>query len=454
MQREDFIKLITLGSLSIPLYSIGNSIKPGNFKKVIVIGAGMAGASAARKLTAAGCEVIVLEARNRIGGRIHTNKDWGFNIELGANWIHNANDIGNPLMTYANKFSIETHETNYYNINAYDQNGDKINKLRLGLFYNHFEKMLKKQAEKIKAYENDISIHEAIKEIITDKSYTERDQNIISLIKESYSNNLAANIDKASAKYYFSKPVNNKERDFFVSGGYEQIVAALLEKINVQLNSVVHEIRHDANHVEVITDHKIIEADYVIVTVPLSILQNQEIKFNPSLPEWKINSFHQMKMGVFNKVVMEFTQKFWDGSADFQCYHSEMGNSFGIALNYYRYKEKPILIAMPVDNSGLWVEQNDVDTIKKEYQNILHKAHPGKEIEFKNIMITKWNAEEFSKGSYSHVPVGATERDFEALTQEIGRVHFAGEATNIKYHATVHGAYNSGMREALKIINA
>lgn len=108
---------------------------------------------------------------------------------------------------------------------------------------------------------------------------------------------------------------------------------------------------------------------------------------------------------------------------------------------------------MPVDNSALWVEQNNIDTIKKTYQNILHKAHPGKEIEFKNITVTKWNEDKFSKGSYSYVPVGAKETDFEALKQEVGSIHFAGEATIIEQHATVHGAYQSGIREALKIIH-
>lgn len=69
-------------------------------------------------------------------------------------------------------------------------------------------------------------------------------------------------------------------------------------------------------------------------------------------------------------------------------------------------------------------------------------------------MVTKWNADEYSKGSYSHVPVGTTETDFQELLQEVGRVHFAGEATAVAQHATVHGAYNSGVREALKIINS
>jgi monoamine oxidase len=161
-----------------------------------------------------------------------------------------------------------------------------------------------------------------------------------------------------------------------------------------------------------------------------------------------------MQMGLFNKVVMEFTEKFWEGNSDFQYYNSTLANSFGIALNYHHYNHKNILIALPVDKAGQWVEENDFETIKKEYQNIFHKAHKGKEIEFKNIMKTGWNRDEFAQGSYSHIPVGTTENDFNNLEKEVGRIHFAGEATNGEQHATVHGAFNSGLREALKIIDS
>lgn len=453
MQRRNFIQLTSLGLLSIPFHSFGNNITSGKSKKVIIIGAGMAGAAAARKLTDAGCEVIVLEARNRVGGRIHTHTDWGFNIELGANWIHNAYDPENPLMNYAHQLNISTHKTSYSNLKVYDKEGDKIGGLRLALFYQHFEKMLGSQSALINQGESDISIKQAIHQIIKGKNYTPREQSIISLIEESYANNLAANVEKASASYYLKKSVREEQSDFFVSGGYEGIVKSLLQHVDVQLNSEIIEIRNHTNKVEVITEKQAFEGDYVIVTVPISILQKQKIIFNPQLPEWKTQSFSKMQMGVFNKVIMEFTEKFWQGNADFQCYNTTLGNAFGIAVNYHHYQEKPLLIAMPVDSAGLWVEQNNMDMIKNTWQHILHKAHPGKDIEFKNMMITKWNADEYAQGSYSHVPVGTTESDFEDLKREVGSLHFAGEATNIKQHGTVQGAFNSGIREALKILN-
>ncbi len=313
--------------------------------------------------------------------------------------------------------------------------------------------MLNRNAKVLNNSKTDISIKQAIELIIFEQQHTDKEHDIISLIKESYSNNLAANIDHASAKYYLNNSIRSEDNDYLVLSGYSQIVNNLLKGVNVKLDSNVREIRHNANTVEVITDQEVFIADYVIVTVTISILQKQKIKFSPSLPEWKVNSFSNMQMGIFNKVVVEFSEKFWDGDSDFQCYNSEQGNAFGIAVNYQHYKEKPVLVAMPVAEAGKWVEENDLETIKKSYQKIFHKAHPGKEIEFKNIRKTACNSDEFSQGSYSHVPVGAKEEDFEDLQKEVGRIHFAGEATNIKYHATAHGAYNSGMREAMKIIN-
>lgn len=454
MQRKDFIKVTSLGLLSIPFFSFGNNLSSFNSKKIIIVGAGMAGAAAAKKLSDAGFEVTVLEARNRIGGRIDTNNDWGFNIELGANWIHESRNPDNPLMGLANQFQVQTSHTNYSNLNVYDGNGDKISNLHLGLFYAHFETIIFRKAKDLNISQHDVSIYEIISQIVNENEYSERELAMVSLIKESYSNNLATNIENASSNYYLSRSVRKEKNDYLVMGGYHQIVKNLLSQVDVKLEKRVHEIRYKPNGVEVATNKEVFEADYVLVTVPISILQKSQIKFSPALPEWKVNSFSKMQMGIFNKVVMEFTEKFWSGNSDFQCYNSQQGNSFGIAVNYHHYTEKPVLIAMPVDNAGKWVEENDFETIKKSYQNMFHKAHSGKEIEFKNIMKTSWNSDEFSQGSYSHVPVGAKAQDFDDIQKEIGRVHFAGEATNITQHSTVHGAYNSGIREALKIINA
>lgn len=453
MQRKDFIKLTSLGLLSIPFLSFENHKTTGKSKKVILIGAGMAGAAAARTLQDAGCEVVVLEARDRTGGRVHTHTDWGTNIELGANWIHNAHLPENPLLNYAKKLNIKMHSTSYSNLKVYDAHGDKISKLTLGLFYLWFEKKLNKNVSLINNSSSDISLKEVLDTILKDPHFSAKEKRIASLIEESYSNNLAVNLQDASAKYYLNTSVRKEENDLFVLGGYNKIIQDVMQGIDIKLNHIVREVRHKRDGVEVITDQQTFAADYVMITVPISILQKGQIAFSAALPDWKMNAFSKMKMGIFNKVVMEFTEKFWEGDADFQCYPTDLGNAFGIALNYHHYTDKPILIAMPVDKAGLWVENNDIEVIQKSWQQILHQAHPGKTIEFKNIMTTKWNADKFSQGSYTHVPVGATTADFEALQKEVGRIHFAGEATDIAHHGTVHGAYISGVREANKILN-
>ncbi len=106
MQRKDFIKITSLGLVSIPFYSWGNKLSSHNSKKVIIVGAGIAGAAAAKNLTDAGFEVTIPDARNRTGGRIQTNNDWGYAIELGANWIHGRNDPENLLLEYAIRLKI------------------------------------------------------------------------------------------------------------------------------------------------------------------------------------------------------------------------------------------------------------------------------------------------------------------------------------------------------------
>jgi polyamine oxidase len=451
MQRKDFIKLASLGILSLPFSAFGQAKQQGKSKKVIIIGAGIAGTSAARRLKDAGCEVIILEARKRVGGRIHTNTDLNTNIELGANWLLDV--PSNPLTPFAEKWDVQKQKTNYSNVKMYDRNGDKIGKLCFGLFYQGIEKKLKQQADLIKKSGVDVSMQHVIDQIKASKNYSNKHQDMLSFMEEIYADDLATDLSDASAHHSLNSSVRNANADYFVLGGYSRIVENMLKDIDVRLDNAVVEIKNNANSVEVLTKSDTYQADFVIVTVPISILQKQSIQFTPQLPEWKTQSFSKMRMGVFNKVVMQFSEKFWSGNGDFQYYKSDMGHAFGLAVNYHNYRQKPILIALPVDKAGLFVEQNDVETVKKKYQDLFHKAHKGKNIEFDTVLITQWNSDAFSQGSYSHIPVGTTEKDFNNLKKEVGRVYFAGEAMGEQHHATVHGAFNSGFQEASKIID-
>lgn len=453
MKRRDFVKTNAAWLTAFPFLSQAAHRKHSTQKRVLIIGAGMAGAAAARMLTDAGCEVIVLEARGRTGGRIHTHTDWGYNIELGANWIHDANNPNNPILSLAEKLDIQFQKTNFNSIGLFDFEGNKVGKLAVARFYKQFNKAFKEAASSLLPSENDVSLGYVIDQAVRDKVFSAREKAALALITEGIANTLGTSLDNSSAKYYLTQPVTKASTDFLVTGGYQRIVDYLLNRVPVKLNAIVQEIMDNGNRIEVISNNTTFEADYVIVTVPISTLKNRQIIFSPSFPDWKIASFSKMRMGLFNKVVMEFQEKFWKSNNHFYMHNTAIEYAFGGALNYSHYCNRPVLISMPVDAAALWVEQSELTAIQSKWRNILHKAHPGREIEFKNIQVTRWKADEFAQGSYSHVPVGSSPKDFEALKKEVGRIYFAGEATHIEQHGTVHGAYNSGVREARKILN-
>ena len=450
MERRDFIKLAAFGLAATPFVSLGQSLKN---KRVVIIGAGIAGAAAAGKLKEAGFEVVVLEARNRVGGRILTHPFLGINAELGANWVSYAHTAGSQIFNLTKKYGISSHKTDFSSFKLFDPSGEKIGRLRTALFYGRFEKILSKSQTYTRGLTNDISVREAIEKFLDRSKLSAKELNILSLIEDSYCNTFAAKLEDVSAKHYLAEEDNSQEAEYLVTGGFDTVVKRLLENVNVELNEIVKDVAEKNNRVEVATQNKIHEGDFVIVTVPISLLQNGAIKFSPSLPERKTKSFSSRKMGLFNKTFMHFSKKFWESDSHFQIFQTTARRDFGICVNLHRFSKQPILVALSTTDSALWVERQSVETIKQTWQEILHKAYPNKEIEFKKILRTKWQSDIFSQGSYSHVPVSSTQKDVEALIEPAGRIYFAGEATSPREHGYVHGAFASGIREAERIIN-
>ena len=126
MKRSDFLKLmIAAGALPLAsqrlLKRLLKVVWPLTKRKIIVIGAGMAGIAAARTLKDAGHEVLVIEARPRIGGRIWTSKILGTPLDLGASWIHEPK--GNPINKLAKKYNVKTLASDYDSLNLYQSDG-------------------------------------------------------------------------------------------------------------------------------------------------------------------------------------------------------------------------------------------------------------------------------------------------------------------------------------------
>src|SRR6185312_17299947 len=114
MSRRGFLAVTAtaIGAGLAACGSEGPNAPPRGIKPVLVIGAGMAGLGAARSLADAGWPVRVIEARDRIGGRVCTNRDWGVPLDMGASWIHGT--TGNPLTELAQQAGVRTVPTAYY----------------------------------------------------------------------------------------------------------------------------------------------------------------------------------------------------------------------------------------------------------------------------------------------------------------------------------------------------
>ncbi|MFN3997196.1 NAD(P)/FAD-dependent oxidoreductase [Algoriphagus sp.] len=455
MQRNDFLKLVGLGSAAFLLTSFKPFKLDKSKGKVIIIGAGMAGASAAFYLNQEGFEIEILEARDRIGGRVHTFEEWGHPIELGAGFIHRGSPESDLIWKESQKLNLLTKATDFEKTMLFDQNGGKIAKSNLIKFYDRkFEPAVLKASQEVKNIFSDISLEDIFENKNFISKVNDQEKVIIDFIMQGYQNSINTNLKNASAKYYLEEAIMGSEgNDQAMLGGFVNIIEAHLKGIRVNFNSPVIEIDDLGNKVVVKTENDTYEADYVVVSVPLSILRSQEIKFNPDLPPWKKEAFNQIGTGQFNKIVMKFSEKFWKGNNDAFFFSSEIKDSFGLTVNWDKYSNQPILIAMPVADAALWVEKQDAETIRKKWVNILHKAFPRKNIEIVDLLTTHWVSDSYSQGAYSYTPVGSSKEMFNAIAESVGRIHFAGEATSPLSNGTVHGAYASGLREAKNISN-
>lgn len=418
-------------------------------KKVIIIGAGIAGLAACTRLNESGFDARILEARNRVGGRIETDHSLGIPFGKGAGWIHG--DENNPMTELANQFNAKMAPIDSSKLTVFDKNGLPVSNNAIEKFEAKFDAYLKDAKKSAWQSSSDISLSTALDSIIQSENFSILEKTLFDNKLKSIGNYEGASTGSLSARLYGDIGIW-PGKNCFLTTSYQPIVEGLAKKCRIELNTIVKEINLCEKNIEIITHSSVYTADYVVITLPLGVLQKNIVKFNPSLPKNKLKAIQSSGMGLFNITALRFPKIFWPEKSHALFFTEFDKLSTSVFFNLAHFMSQPVLVGYSGGETALQLERfSDEEIIKKimgNFQNHYNTALPDPD----SFIITRWSQDPFSYGSYSYSKTGSTCADYDAIAEPIcNKLFFAGEATCSKYPATTHGAYLSGIREAERI---
>jgi monoamine oxidase len=421
---------------------------------VIVVGAGVAGLAAARRLKLQGASVLILEARNRIGGRVWTDTSMpGASLDLGASWIQGTN--GNPITALARSLNLRTSPTDFENIALYDRAGRHLGGAEVARIETNYRSVLQR-VEKLRDAmrgegREDISLQAGFERVLAGRNLTDRERAELNFaIHAEIEDEYAADATELSLFNWDQDEGFGGSNELFPAG-YAQIANRLARGLDIRLAMPVALIEYGDRGVVIKTQHDAFTADRVIVTLPLGVLKRGLITFSPGLPEQKLAAIRRLGMGILNKVYLRFPKLFWPKENDVLGVVSAKGQ-WGEWINYFRYTGQPILAGFNSGQYGRYLEGLANHEVTEAAMNALRGIYGRSIPDPTDVVMSRWAADPFTLGAYSSIPPRSSGRDYDTLAAPIGdRVFFAGEATSRTYPATVHGAFLSGEREARRI---
>ncbi|MFJ9610789.1 flavin monoamine oxidase family protein [Kitasatospora sp. NPDC101176] len=464
MQRRNLLKALglgipaaaVLGATAVPTAEAGVSsarnVPAVDRPDVIVIGAGISGLSAARYLADRGEDVLVLEARDRIGGRIWTSARWSDSpSDMGASWIHGVTN--NPISALAAQAKARTVPTNNDSTTYYLPSGSPATAAQVQALNSWAAKTANALTSYQDTQDSDTSVRSAVQKALGWSSLSEYDKALLGYDLNDYEHEYSGSIDRMSA-LNFDSDADLKGGDVVFPQGYHQITDLLAAGLSIQTGQVVERVDWNSTGVTVTTDQAVFQADHVVVTLPLGVLQRGRVTFGPGLPATKRTAIGRLGMGVLNKCYLRFPRTFWPGT-DWLGYvpASATYGQWAQWVNVTRTNGQPVLLGFNAGDFGRsiesWSDARIVDSAMGTLKTIFGGAIPAP-IDYQ---ITRWASDPYSLGSYSYNGVGSTPAMRDQLAAAVGsRVHFAGEATSRTSFATTHGAYQSGIRAAKEVL--
>jgi len=471
LTRRTFIKKAGLTTSLFSFYPLSFSSIFSNStddKRIIVIGAGLAGLSCAYELDQAGFNVILIEARSRPGGRVNTYREpFSDNLysEMGAEYVDSSDTY---IHEYCKKFDLKVLPAKQYDGVYLKGQPSTIEGLRSGRDLLPFKgalegKLFGQEVQYIQKWIDLVKLKgisspevQALDKISVEDILKEggAPKDIIDLYTYANATEATAVASKMSALYMVLS--NTRTSNFSentvegrIFGGNDQLPKTFAKKLGTKImyNRPLQRLDYDSNGITatVKENQRLVQipAKKCVLAIPASILKNIDI--NPGFSIEKINCINNQQYGHAMKIAMQYRQRFWDdknsiGQRVFtdtplrRVYHFSIDQPGprGILLSFTS-GEDAIKLGRLDNNKRLNIAQNTCRNIWPEAPKFWEKG-----------VVKYWNEDPWVKASYSFAGIG--QKGFrEILAKPEGPIFFAGEHTAIQ-RASMNGAIESGMR--------
>ncbi len=310
-------------------------------ERVVVVGGGIAGLAAARDLNDAGYDVVVLEAKDHLGGRAWTDRGTGHALDMGANWIHGVK--GNPITALADQLDLARVPTDYENSAEYDFDGTP--EPLSGAQFGNWERTLTTYAKSYLRRAPNATVQAMVNDARDDGDLDFlSDRQLAFLVNTQLEHEFAADAALMSVRT-LDEGREFRGGDVIFPGGYDAITTAMADGLATELNTVVSAIEYGNFGVRAVTDRGTFVGDRAVVTLPLGVLKSGDVSFTPALPRQKRKAIEALAMGVLNKVWLVFPSVFWDADVHLLGYLSQVKGHFAEWLNLSRHTGDPVLLA-------------------------------------------------------------------------------------------------------------
>jgi polyamine oxidase len=429
----------------------------GTVERVVVVGAGISGLVAARALRLSGVDVVVVEGRDRIGGRTHTIELGGAAVDLGGSWIHDG--AGSPMLPLVDALGIERMPASNTGIAL---SASVLNRVD-GVFPDVDARGaltgamagLAMSGAGLGKLEPGLDLDQAMGDLLA-----AIDPNVRATLGALLAMNEGKDANEVDFATFASLFYGGgaEHEDVMPRGGYRLVVEHLAQSLDIHTDQPVRRIDQGPDGVTVHAASNTFTGTHAIVTVPLGVLKVAAIAFDPPLAAARTDAIARVGFGALEKVVLAYERAVWqlDGHPSHITIVDSPQPEWPVILDLSTWYDVPVVVGMATGKGGrALAAMPEAERVAALHDTICELGGPDTPDPIA-YATTNWATDPFLLGCYANIAPGTDAAqhaaDLTTLATPHGRVLFAGEHTCERGTSTVDSAWITGVREASRLL--